>query len=357
MRKPNTYKIAGCLMSLLCLASLTGCDEHQWPDNPDKVAIHLRLRYDTDMTEWNHTYSSETVTETGYGDTYDNSRESGLIRYVIRAYPSSQTSEYTEEFVYTKDIAEGYDYDVTLSLVPDDYNIMVWSDLAEQSSDGWFYDKENFSEISITGEHQGNTDYRDAFRGSSTVTLVADVLESDPDTLDIAMQRPLAKYEFVSTDLTEFVSEELLRLEQKAREESGSASGSDQIVPASIDIGDYKAVFYYVGYMPDTFSMTTDKPVDSTMGVIFETELSELSDSEASVGFDYVFVNGTESSVTVQIGIYDGEGTQLSLSGSIKVPLKRSHHTIMRGRFLTMEASGGVSVDPSYDGEYNIIYE
>ena len=121
-------------------------------------------------------------------------------------------------------------------------------------------------------------------------------------------------------------------------------------------IEDYKVVFYYVGFMPDAYSMNTDKPVDSSTGVMFESTLRKLSESEATMGFDYVFVNGKKSAVTVQIGIYDNEGTQLSLTEPIEVPLKRSHHTIMTGMFLMSEASGGVTINPDFDGDHNLIF-
>ena len=104
------------------------------------------------------------------------------------------------------------------------------------------------------------------------------------------------------------------------------------------------------------WSNYTDKPVDSSTGVMFESTLRKLSESEASMGFDYVFVNGKKSAVTVQIGIYDNEGTQLSLTEPIEVPLKRSHHTIMTGMFLMSEASGGVTINPDFDGDHNLIF-
>lgn len=308
------------------------------------------------MTEWRHLYDGENMIEEGLGETYDNRRAYGNIRYVVRAYPLADKQrilqDYTQEFVFTKDIAEGYNHEVTLDLVPGDYNIMVWSDIVQHGSDTYFHDKTNFAEITLQGEHQGNNDYRDAFRGSSNITLIADIIERAPDTLDIAMQRPLAKYEFITTDLTEFINKEQTRADAKSKAQLG---GSEDI-GTKVNIEDYRVVFYYVGFMPNAYSLFTDKPVDSATGVLFESTLNSLSETEASVGFDYVFVNGTESAVTVQIGIYDNEGTQLSLTEPIRVPLKRSHHTIMRGMFLMSEASGGVSINPEFDGDYNLIF-
>ena len=344
------------LALLSCAFCMASCDVHEFPDIPEKRALHLRLNYDTDMTEWKHLYDGENMIEEGLGETYDNRRAYGNIRYVVRAYPLADkqriSQDYTQEFVFIKDIAEGYNHEVTLDLIPGDYNIMVWSDIVQHGGDTYFHDKTNFAEITLQGEHQGNNDYRDAFRGSGNVTLIADIIERVPDTLDIAMQRPLAKYEFITTDLTEFINKEQTRADAKSKAQS--TDGED--VTTKVSIEDYKVVFYYVGFMPNAYSLFTDKPVDSATGVLFESTLNSLSETEASVGFDYVFVNGTESAVTVQIGIYDNEGTQLSLTEPIKVPLRRSHHTIMRGMFLMSETSGGISINPEFDGDYNLVF-
>lgn len=344
------------LIICLPLLLLSACDVHEWPETPEFVKLHLRLNYETDMTEWEHLYDGTSVIEQGLGETYDNHRDYGKIRSIVRTYPVSEkmrtTSDYTQEFVFTKDISEGYDHEVTLDLLPGNYNVMVWSDLVQTSSDSHFHNADNFAEITLQGDHKGNNDYRDAFRGTNNITLVADIIERVPDTLDIAMQRPLAKYEFITTDLTEFINKEQTRADAKSKAQS--TDGED--VTTKVSIEDYKVVFYYVGFMPNAYSLFTDKPVDSATGVLFESTLNSLSETEASVGFDYVFVNGTESAVTVQIGIYDNEGTQLSLTEPIKVPLRRSHHTIMRGMFLMSETSGGISINPEFDGDYNLVF-
>ncbi len=351
--KRSLYHI---IISVFAVWALSGCDVHEFPEAPERVPFHLRLDYDTDMTEWKHLYDGKDKIEEGLGETYDNHRAYGNIRYVVRAYPLSDkqrtSQECTQEFVFTRDIAGGYNHEVTLDLVPGDYNIMVWSDIVQRSGDAYFHDKENFAEITLQGDHQGNNDYRDAFRGSGSLSLASDIAERVPDTLDIAMQRPLAKYEFVTTDLAEFIVKEQTRAEAKSKAQSGN--GED--VPTRVSIDDYRVVFYYVGFMPNAYSLFRDEPVDTAKGVLFESKLNSLSETEASVGFDYVFVKGTESAVTVQIGIYDDEGTQVSLTEQIMVPLKRSHHTIMRGRFLMSEASGGVSINPEFDGDHNLVF-
>ena len=344
------------LYLIICLPILllSACDVHEWPETPEFVKMHLRLNYETDMTEWEHLYDGTSVIEQGYGETYDNHRDYGKIRYIVRTYPVSEkmrtTSDYTQEFVFTKDISEGYDHEVTLDLLPGNYNVMVWSDLVQTSGDNHFHNADNFAEIMLQGDHKGNTNHRDAFRGTNNISLVADIMERLPDTLNVEMQRPLAKYEFLTTDLKEFINKEFEYLQKEA-------ATRGEVPPTRVNTDDYKVVFYYSGFMPNTYNMNTDKPVDSQMGVLFESKLGILSENEASLGFDYVFVNGKKSAVTVQIGLYDKEDRQLALSDPINVPLQRNHHTMLKGSFLMSQASGGITINPDFDGNHNILIE
>ena len=346
------------LIIYIPLLLLSACDVHEWPETPETVKFHLRLNYETDMTKWYHLYDGSKVIEQGYGETYDNRQEYGQIRYIVRAYPVLEgqrtTQEYRNEFVFTKDVVEGYDHEVTLDLLPGSYQIMVWSDLVNYKGETPFYNASNFAEIRLQGEHKANTDYRDAFRGSNHISLVSDIMERLPDTLDIVMQRPLAKYEFVTNDVVEFIDKEYIRLMSKVN--GNNSESSDETPSRAVDIEDYKVIFYYVGFMHNAYSINTDKPVDSSTGVFFESKLKMLTESEATIGFDYVFVNGKESSITLKIGVEDKEGTQLSLSEPIEVPLKRSHHTLLTGMFLMSEAKGGVTINPDFDGDHNLIF-
>ena len=336
----------------------TACDVHEWPDVQASVTLHLKLSYEKDMTVWKHLYDNAEVTGQGLGDTYANSREHGRARYIIRAYPltagQSPTRKPARELVFTRDIADGYDCDVTFDIAPGDYHLMVWSDFVENAGDTPFYNADNFAEITLQGLHAGNNDYRDCFRGTSDISLKADINEADSAAaFEITMQRPVAKLEVITTDLAEFMEKEATRIAAKNSDTQSSAGAKPQTI---VNTNDYEVVFKYIGFMPDTYSMFTDKPVDSSTGVMFKSTLKKLNAGEASMGFDYVFVNGTETAATVQIGLYDKDGTLLSLTEQIKVPLKRNRHTVLRGRFLMSKASGGITINPDYDGDHNIIF-
>lgn len=335
--------------ALLVLASAASCGVHEWPDASAGDGMYgLDLVFDTDLPQWDQTEEGRASI---VPDTRDR-RESGFIRHIVRAYPIRNGAPLdipSDEFIFTEDVAKGYDCFLTLRLNPGDYRLLVWSDLTESKTAAPYYQADDFSEITLApGPHAGNTDYRDAFRGWTDIT-VEDYRTGGTHELPsvtVTMERPLAKFEFVTTDLADFLDKESKRL---ARE---------SVIPRSGSLNDYRIVFYYTGFMPSAYSFNTDQPTNAETGVEFTSTLREFGNGEASLGFDYVFVRGDlESSVTVQIGIFDAvSGQRLSLSRSIRVPLQRSRHTVIRDAFLLMDSDGGIGIDPGYDDDFNITF-
>lgn len=328
----KSLNLFACCVALLLLGA---CDVHEWPEAPEYVKCHLSLNYQTEMTQWEHLYDDKEVVEKGYGATYDNRQTSGQIRYIVRTFPITEEQRTlrscVQEFVFTKEVAGGYDHEVTLELLPGDYTMMVWSDLVESPEDAHFYDAEDFNGVELQGEHCGSCDFRDAFCGQKVISLPRNDAQQLEVAVEIGMMRPLAKFEIVASDLSEFVN----------------AKGGE--------IGQYKAKIHYVGYVPSTYSLFAQRQVASTTGVIFESPLTKLSDSSLSLGYDYVFVSDNGSMVTVRIGIYDSQDSQVSLTEPITIPIKPDHHTLLKGEFLMQNASNGVYIDPNWGGDYNIV--
>lgn len=319
-------------MSLFLLSS---CDIHEWPETPEYVKCNLRLNYETVMTKWEYIYDGEKIIEQGLGESYENNLEDGMIRYVIRTYPVSEKQrslqEYTQEFVFTKEIGNAYDHELTLDLLPGNYNLMVWSDFIQTSDMVHFYNVENFTGIALLSDYYGSTNYRDAFSGQVSVSLAPNNFNQMSYTVDICMKRPLAKFEIVTGDLLEFIDTNDRELDQ------------------------YKAKIQYIGFLPDTYSLFADRPVASTTGVMFESALTPLTDLEASIGFDYVFASDNGTTVTTKIGIYDNKDRMVSMSDPITIPLKPGHHTLLRGKFMMYDTSNGVDIDTNWGGDYNIV--
>ncbi len=320
------------------------CAVHEYPEVPETTLYRLQLHYETDLPVWNLDYDLQYgVTSKGEAVT-KSVREEGQMRYIIRTYPQTKKSRsadgYIQEFVFRKNISKGYDAVFDLDIIPGEYRLMVWSDMSEGPDSAPYYNHRDFSQIVIDGEHKGNTDYRDAFRGYLDISVDPTTIEKDTDTLTVEMIRPLAKFEFISDDLDDFVATEL----NKAMEADTK----------TINVDDYKVRIIYPGYMPNTFNMFSDKPVNSALGVSFNSRITQLNETDASMGFDYVFINGKQSAVTVQMAIDNKEGKQISLTQPVNVPLKRGYHTILKGSFLMQKSSGGVAIDPDFDGNFNV---
>lgn len=327
----------------LLLCFLISCDVHEWPEysKPVKKTIRLKLDFDTSMSEKEVFYNARSVNEIG---DYE-------MRYVLRAFAvesdengRSVSRNGSWEYVFTRKVSfNDYDtfVDVPIELPAGDYSLMAWADFVlAGTTDNHFYAPDNFAEIILHGNHKANTDMRDAFRGKSEF-----VLSRSTGEIVVHMSRPLAKFSFVSTDLQKFIDKEL-----EARNRNASRGDEDS---RSLDLDDYKVMFYYNGFMPCAYNMFTGKPNDSKVGVKFESSITKTNESEVLMGFDYVFVNGTESTASITLALFDKDGKEIFTSNPIDVPLKRAQHTIMRGEFLTIETSGGVGIVPDFDGEYN----
>lgn len=336
MRTKSIYTI-GLMLSLLTSLLLTSCDVHEMPDMPKEVAHYLQFNFKID---------SLSIQDTKYDTRSQKDKATLDWRYIVRAYPileNGKTSQdYVLESIFTRSMSDNYNYNVLLDLPPGNFNVMVWADFVDKGSKAnYFYNADNFAEIYLHGKHQANTDNRDAFSGNAEISIVADIIDKEPETTIIEMERPLAKFEFITNDIEEFLGKE-------------TRKGADNDM--SIDLDDYKIVFYYTGFMPNAYSLFSDKPVDSATGVFFESKLTQINESEASMGFDYIFINGNESITTVNVGLYNTEGQLLSMSEAIEVPIKRSFHTIIKGKFLSQENKGGVNINPEFDDDYNLIF-
>ncbi len=289
-------------------------------EDPSKkpISVLLKLDFDTEMTQWH--YSEEDamiVEETSQGDTYDNIVKGAAVRYIVMAVPANGGEAVRAEF--TDKVNYQYDNEFDLQLLPGSYDLMVWADL--QTSDSTcFYNAADFKNITFLGEYTANTDLRDAFRGRGELTLE---IESAPVEYTVLMERPLAKYEFKAIDLNKFPTARKIKIN-------------------------------YSGFLPDTYDMSIDKPSDSAVNMYYESTLPESVDGEVSLCYDYVFINGKQSAVTVQMKLYDGENNEVGLSDVMNVPLKRSHHTIVTGRFFTATNAGNITFDPEFDGDHII---
>lgn len=353
-----TLWLRSALLVLCTLAALASCDVHEFPPLPSTATAVLHVRFETDLPQFDYYVARATDTQEGVHIANTPMRTEGTMRYIVRCYPKGTEDKGDvgvnyKEYIYTRNLAEGYDADFKIDVPPDDYTVKVWADMSSDASVApHYYNASNFYDVYLTTPHQGNTDYRDAFAGSASISLQVSEDETQPVEATVEMERPLAKFEFVSNDLQLFIRQQLQSLSQKAAAQSELTT--EQSDTRTLSLSMYRIKFFYNGYMPSSYNLFTDKPVDAVTGMSFQGSIAQLSDDEASLGFDYVFVNHRAAEVTVQLAIYDSSGALISTCTPVNVPLLRSRHTIVRGAFLTQKATGGINVNPAYDDEYNI---
>ena len=320
-------------------AAAVSCNVHEWPEAPEKEQYVLRLVFDTEFTPWNHTCDGLKLTDAGRGAGVGSVLDHGYMHYIVRAYPKINgvsQQRYYDEFEFSRNVMSGYDCDLTLDLAAGDYTVKVWSELTESEGGSTCYDTGNFREIRLSGDHAANTDYRDAFRGTVEITVESHIDVRVPDCSLVEMERPLAKYEFVLTEMQSFLD----------------ANGGV--------IGDYEAVVYYTAFMPCAYNMFTDRANDSSTGVSYSSEVVSRGSDEATLCFDYVFVGVSETAVQLRMELRrKSDKSVVSRTEELRVPLLRGELTVVRGVFTTTSSggsgsSGGVGVEPGFDGDYNI---
>ena len=368
------FSSSAAACALLCV---TSCAVHEWPE-PSPADVIVNLDFDTQLPQYK-VLNEEGTRASHDGRDYD-------IRYTIAAYRLLQDGSYAEEpfllKVFSKDEIEELNASFRFSIDEGSYRFYVWTDfvLAGTRSD-YFYNTTSFRRISLQGTHEGNNDFRDAFSGSADLKVIRRGSKETPSTVTVQMRRPLAKFEFITTDLQEFITKTIEAMIRKEEAEAAAKAGEtkseggdnpEDITPTEsdtktdgdtktgdtktpvVDLEKYTVVFFYSGYMPNAYNMMEGKPCDSATGVKFSSAISTIDNHDARLGFDYVFVNGEESSVMVTVALYDEEGTQLSISRQIEVPIKRSMLTTVRGSFLMQNTGGGVAIDPGFEDEFNI---
>lgn len=348
-RKLSTYIIYAA--TLLIGPVLASCI-HEYPDEkaPHDVRVHV-----SHLMTWTH--SDFTVQRSRASEPAGAPAAApaipAAVRYHFQLFTPGFLDAPVAEYQFTRSDLDRSDFTTTVSVPPGDYLLYAWSDIANASTaQSRFFNSTDFSKIHYTEPYDGNNEMRDAFRGVASFTV--DESEDADYVVDAPLQleRPLARYEFISTDLLDFLEGEADRgmIDYTPTPSKSPA----EIISRIPEFNKYRVRMIYTGYMPSTFNNFINKPIDSRTGMAYDAKIKILNESEASIGFDHVMVNGIESSVAVAVEIYDPDNLLIARVNTINVPTKRNRNTTVRGRFLTSKATGGAVINPGFNGEFNI---
>ena len=215
----------------------------------------------------------------------------------------------------------------------------LWVDYtASDSDDDLWYDTESLQAVTIISPDQtyaAGSDTREVFYGTATVTAAG-----TNASVTVATERPQAKYTLVANDVERY--RQLM------------AANPEKYVP----LDELSTQIIYEGYLPDGFNAQTGKPNHSSEGYqCSRTALPAVgeSDTEVRIGSDYVFVNGSESAVTVTVLVTDKTGRTVSRVAGVEVAYKRNMLTTVRGDFLTAGVvTPGINIDTDWEGVHNV---
>lgn len=358
MRKA-AYHILICILSLFVLAS---CDVHEFPvERNERVPFTLHLNFDTEM----YFYKEVVYTRNGESGT-KAPFEAHDVRYVINAYRTDNVVGVNEvadtTFIFTKSDLTDLNYTANFEIPEGSYRFAVWCDFVDKgSNEDKYYNTSNFVEVILKdrNNHSGSNDFRDVFRGYATATVTnpayytGAALNAIDNSATAQMTRPVGKMQFISTDVEAFLSRVANLMQLQGLLSIDADKSSVDILLSKIDLGQFKVIVHYDMNMPCSYDMVYDKTSDSWTGMSFESKMERISNTEMLLGFDYAFVDNFGTTLNMSVEVQNSKGEVMSRSKSVPVPIMPSKLTTVRGEFLTSIASGGVSVNPGFEDDWN----
>lgn len=328
-----------CLItSVFCLISLCGLSScvHEFPELPRRRGVSLLIKHEL---PWSLFYFNLPARSTN--DVYGTD-----VGYTLEIYPHGSTENCIERIFFVSEDITLSDFTRVLSMPVGHYDVWIWSDYVDPASGkSLFYNSANFGGITLTEPYRADTYRKDAFQGMVEVNVPNSDEEVVEINAEVTLRRPLTGYAFIANDVSEFIEQETRRL-------SPESTAPSQI-PA-FDFRSYTAKVTYTGYLPCRYSMFRNRPVDSMLGVSYTGSIEITESGDALLAFDTVFINGDESSLTMALEIFDGNGELVSSTLGIVIPTKRNRATIVEAPFLTSKAQGGVNIDTSFTDDFNI---
>lgn len=325
------------LIALVLAIAFTGC-VHDYPDgegiDPTLVEVNTEVTLDLALvplqTVTNKARSGTTEAADGY-----------RRRFIVEAWREGKPiARQVTVMEQAEEDGTGITLPIRLKLHAVEYTLAVWTDYVTAGTDtDLYYNTENLQQIVCTTPYIGSTSNRDCLYGTTTLDLRQYRDEWNAKVqVKVDMVRPLAQYRIIATDVQEF----LKKTQRKRNGESGNNI--------------YTLTFSYGFYFPLGFNISTGRPMNSVQGVKFSASLAIPDDGteECELGSDFIFVNGTESFVPLDIELADADGKVVSRTRGLEVPYRRGHLTTIRGNFLTNEMQGGIDIDTGYDDEIDV---
>lgn len=334
--KNNIYKLGLLLITQVLMLSCNSIHKFPGDDPVDPTWVDVNVKFKVSASMLTEDLPSA-VTSRTIG-------QNQVLRTIVEVYRVSAPGVCVERREIISDKTDPMQVSVSelFKLDVAKYKIVAWMDYVDKQvlKDQYHKTSLGLTNVRFVEPFVSNTDQRDCFSGSVLVDLepYKDKLESKVVVEDI-IYRHVAKYTIIANDVEKYITRTNTKGETKTEE----------------DINRFTAKITYQGYMPISFDVATNKPNDAKIGLEYTASLSLINGKEAMICFDYPLVNGPSSMTSVSMRIFDENGVLINEVGDVHVPLTRDKLTVVRGEYLTRTYSPGVSIDPSYNGEFEII--
>ncbi len=344
MRKTIGYVVGLALLAVSCRSTIL-----EYPVNggvyPTQMHVNLTFAVDPTLEPYS---KADMAAKSDDISTHD-------VRWIIEIFRDAIDGEPVERRVLSCDPAPDgkHTIEAAFDLLAAKYKVVAWMDYVDDgSTDDKYYTVQSLSSIRIpeTENYIGDEEHKDTYVGNQDLDLTP-YLDQWNQTIEqtITLERPMAKIEFITTDVDKLLDKLAEQVEQ-----SGSPE-ANQAIAARADLSSWQVKVEYAGYFPSGFNAYTNKPNDARQGVSFTSTMTALSDQEARFGSDYIFVNGNESAVYVNLTILDGQGNVLNQVQGVEVPIVRGKLTSIRDEFLTRSFAPGIGIDYGFDGNINVV--
>lgn len=259
-------------------------------------------------------------------------------RFIVTAYEGKKVAARQVIYQEIQPGATTISLPVSMKLHARKYQLAVWADYMQSTNgiDQFFYEAEDMERITRNSVYKGNSSYHDAFYGTTPIDLTSYRDQWNVKVpVDIQMIRPLARYELIATDVAKFL---------------------DKVKKGTIAGKTFSVNVKYNYYLTTGFDALTGKVKNPLLYMQYGKSLTLPVEGteECNVGFDYVFVNGEGSFVSVTIEITNEKGAVVARSKGIKVPYEQGFTTTVRGQFLTSNPNPGIDIDTDFDGDINV---
>lgn len=341
-------RLKSVFLPLVLLAlGLCSCEViHEFPQpgkevDPTDVQSKIEVRCAIELA------GMDIVTKSPFSPVFEDDASQYDRRFIVNIYSNEYSDELVDSHVIYRDALDVSDPVVETKLHTKKYKLVVWMDYVKKGSGTDFYyftadgqalnaihqpDAENYVACS---------DFKDARTFTTDIDLTPFAGQWYADiTVPAPLERPISKITVLTNDLAEYAA--------KIGYEG----------PLSDLAGDIVLEFSYDGYFPTGFNAYTGRLNDSQTGYGFKTYASYPFTLEGKdytrIGFDYVFINGDSSSVTITVKISSKSGQFINEVNNVVIPIIKNRETVLIYKFLTKEYVPGIGIDPGFDGEFTI---